>query len=78
MIEDMVKSKVREIAEANGVNSSYALQHALDCAPTVAARLWQDKVTRFSTDILSRLCAVFNCQVGDLLVYVPDKKGGKK
>jgi putative transcriptional regulator len=78
MIADMIKSKVREVAEANGVKSSYALQHTLGVAPTVATRLWQDKVTRFSTDVLSRLCAAFNCQVGDLLVYVPDKKGGRK
>jgi DNA-binding Xre family transcriptional regulator len=70
----MILSKVREVAEANGVTSSYQLQNALGVKPTVAVRLWRNQVTRFSTDILNRLCSTFHCQVADLLVYVPDTK----
>lgn len=78
MIESVIESKVREIAEARGVRSSYALQRALDVAPTVALRLWRGEVTRYSVETLNKLCSAFNCQPGDLLVYVPDKKGGRK
>jgi putative transcriptional regulator len=74
MMESVIQSRVKEVAEAQGVKSSYELQNALGVAPTVALRLWRGKVTRFSTDTLNKLCSAFNCQVGDLLVYVPDKK----
>ncbi len=69
-----IKSKIKEVAEKNGVTSSYVLQKRLDVAPTVAVRLWRDKVTRFSVEILEKLCEEFNCQVGDLLVYTPAEK----
>lgn len=78
MMEGMIQSRIREVAEAHGVTSSYGLQNALDVAPTVAARLWQGKVTRFSVETLNKLCVAFSCQVGDLLVYVAEKKGGKR
>jgi putative transcriptional regulator len=78
MMSGMIKSRVREVAEAHGIASSYALQHTLGVAPTVAARLWQDKVTRFSVETLNKLCEAFNCQPGDLLIHIPDKKKGRK
>jgi putative transcriptional regulator len=77
-MDDMIKSRVREVAEENGVKSSYELQHRIGLAPTVALRLWRDEVTRFSRETLEKLCREFDCQVGDLLVYVREKKGGKK
>ena len=70
----MIESRVRQIAEANGVNNSYELQKALGIAPTVAVRLWRDNVTRFSKEILEKLCTTFSCQVGDLLVFTSAKK----
>lgn len=78
MMQSMIQSRIREVAEAHGVTSSYVLQNTLGVAPTVAARLWQGKVTRFSVETLNKLCAAFSCQVGDLLVYVPDKKLSKR
>jgi len=34
-----------------------------------------DRTTRFDESVLVRLCAYFDCEVGDLLVYVPDAEG---
>ncbi len=78
MIQNMIHSKVREVAETNGVKSSYELQHKITVAPTVALRLWRGEVTRYSIETLNKLCLAFDCQPGDLLIYVPDKKSGKK
>jgi DNA-binding Xre family transcriptional regulator len=78
MLQNVIHSRVREVAESKGVRSSYALQHALDVAPTVALRLWRGQVTRYSLDTLNKLCTTFSCQPGDLLVFVPDKKAGRK
>jgi DNA-binding Xre family transcriptional regulator len=74
MNDSKIKSNVKAVAEKNGVKSSYGLQMVLGVAPTVAVRLWENKVTRFSVEILEKLCEKFACGVGDLLVYAP---GGK-
>jgi excisionase family DNA binding protein len=65
----MIESKIKEIAASKGIRSSYGLQKALDIAPSNALRLWEGKVTRFSVEILDKLCEKFGVGVGDLLVY---------
>jgi excisionase family DNA binding protein len=65
----MIESKIKEIAASRGIRSSYGLQKALDIAPSNALRLWEGKVTRFSVEILDKLCQSFGVSVGDLLVY---------
>jgi putative transcriptional regulator len=74
----MIDTRVRQTAEARGIKSAYELQKALDLSPTVALRLWRGEVTRYSVETLDKLCTALECQTGDLLVYVPEKKGGKK
>jgi DNA-binding Xre family transcriptional regulator len=65
----MIESRVKEIAASRGIRSSYGLQKALGIAPSNALRLWEGKVTRFSVEILDKLCESFGVSVGDLLVY---------
>lgn len=36
--------------------------------------LYNDKVTKVSYDILNKICTVLDCQVSDILQYVPDKE----
>lgn len=73
MNESKIKSKIKEVAERNDVKSAYQLQKVMGLlSPTVALRLWNNEVTRFSVEILENLCEKFNCEVGDLLVYESD------
>jgi excisionase family DNA binding protein len=65
----MIESRIKEIAASKGIRSSYGLQKALDIAPSNALRLWNGEVTRFSVEILDKLCETFSVGVGDLLVY---------
>jgi excisionase family DNA binding protein len=65
----MIESRIKEIAASRGIGSSYGLQKALGIAPSNALRLWEGKVTRFSVEILDKLCESFGVSVGDLLVY---------
>ncbi len=65
----MIESRIKEIAASKGIRSSYGLQKALGIAPSNALRLWDGKVTRFSVEILDKLCETFGVSVGDLLVY---------
>jgi excisionase family DNA binding protein len=75
--QSKIKSRVRELAEKEGIKSSYGLQKHLDVAPTVAVNLWNDDVTRFSVETLQLLCEKLMCEVGELLVYEPNAKRSK-
>ena len=39
---------------------------------TTMARLSKDE--NVSTEIVSKICSVLNCDVGDIMEFVPDKK----
>lgn len=54
--------KQREIAELTGISK------------TTINSLYNDKVTKVSYDILNKICAVLDCQVSDILIYVPDEE----
>jgi excisionase family DNA binding protein len=75
--QSKIKSRVRELAEKEGIKSSYGLQKHLDVAPTVAVNLWNDDVTRFSVETLQLLCEKLMCEVGELLVYESNAKRSK-
>jgi DNA-binding Xre family transcriptional regulator len=66
--------KIRQVAEANGINNAHQLQIALSVAPMVARRLWQGKLTKFDLGTMERLCERFNCQPNDLMEYEPEQK----
>lgn len=36
--------------------------------------LYHDKVTKVNYDILNKICEALDCQVSDILVYVPDEE----
>jgi DNA-binding Xre family transcriptional regulator len=73
----MIKAKIREMAEANGVPNAYQLGVIIGVTPNVSARLWKDDFTQIGKVTLNKLCAAFKCDVGDLLTYEPDKRRTK-
>ena len=42
---------------------------------TTMSRLSKDE--NVSTEILSKICTVLNCDIGDIIEYVPDKEEDK-
>lgn len=40
---------------------------------TTINSLYNDKVTKVSYDILNNICKALDCQVSDILTYVPDE-----
>jgi DNA-binding Xre family transcriptional regulator len=70
----MIKAKIREIAEAKGVPNAYQLGELIGVTPNVSARLWKDSFAQIGRVTLEKLCSALECQVGDLLVYEPEKK----
>ena len=51
------------------------LRAMIGVSTTTMARLSKDE--NVSTDIVSKICSVLNCDVGDIMEFVPDKKKGQ-
>jgi len=47
------------------------LRTALNLSPNTIAKM--GKGENISMSVLHRICEYFNCQPGDLVVYIPDK-----
>lgn len=60
---DNQRMKVPQLQEISGVNKN-----------TLYA-IYNNSASRVDLSVLARLCAALNCQPGDLLEYIPDKKG---
>lgn len=73
----MIKSRIKEVAEARGVPNAYPLGVIIGVTPNVSARLWKDNFTQIGKVTLDKLCTAFGCDVGDLLRYEPEKKKAK-
>jgi DNA-binding Xre family transcriptional regulator len=74
----MIRARIREIAETNGVSNAYQLGLRIGVAPNVSSRLWKDDFTQIGKVTLDKLCTAMNCQVGDLLVYEAGPKKGRR
>jgi putative transcriptional regulator len=60
------KLRVADVARLTGLNRS-----------TVTA-LYKETATRVDLPTIEALCKLFRCEVGDLLLIVPDKGGGTR
>ncbi len=45
---------------------------------SVMSKLRHNDMKALRLDVLDRICETLECEPGDILVRVPDKKGGKK
>jgi DNA-binding Xre family transcriptional regulator len=46
--------------------------------PGMASRLWKGKFEMIELKMLDHLCAILDCELGDLFVHVLDKKGSER
>lgn len=66
-----IRWKIQEVARARGILSAPSLAEHAEIAPGTATSLWYGRPSRIDFGTLSRLCRVFNCQIFDLVEYVP-------
>ncbi|MCI8404710.1 MAG: helix-turn-helix transcriptional regulator [Clostridia bacterium] len=52
----------KKLAEITGIST------------TTVCSLYNDKVTKVSYDVLNKICKTLDCQVSDILTYVPDEE----
>ncbi len=76
----MIQCRLRELMAVRGRESRRKIRYedvwqSTGLSRTTLVRLANDKAERVSLRTLEKLCWYFNCQPGDLLVYVPDSGG---
>ena len=75
----MIRSKLklliaeREVEHAERITYE-SLGLAVELSKNTLARLAENKTDRVDFTTIDKLCTYFNCTIGDLLEYVPEKK----
>lgn len=68
-----VRIRLEEIIKREGISKN-KLSHRAEMQRTQINNYCNNTITRLDLDVLSRLCTVLNCGIGDLLEFVPPKK----
>ena len=76
----MIQCKLRELMAAKGRRERRRITYddilrRAGVNKNSLSRLASDRSTRVALSIVDRLCAYFECQPGDLFMYVPDVEG---
>ena len=74
----MIQCRLRELMAAKTRESRRKITYTVikdetGLSKTTLVRLANDKAGLIGTSTMDRLCAFFDCQPGDLLVYVPSE-----
>lgn len=70
----MIKNRLAILMAENGIKTMQEISKKTKIDKNTISNWYNQKITRFSSETLNTLCKFFNCQVGDLLIYVPDDK----
>lgn len=65
-----IRIKLNELLEQSGMSKN-KLSHRAEMQRTQINNFCNNNITRLDTDVLARLCAALNCQISDLLEYIP-------
>lgn len=66
-----IKMQIAQKEEVEGRQISYdEISNKTGIAPSTISRWATNMATRYDADTLKSFCQFFNCQVGDLLVYL--------
>ena len=68
-----INIKLKELLEKKGLSKN-KLSHRAEMQRTQINNYCNNKITRLDTDVLSRLCTVLECELSDLLEFVPPSK----
>lgn len=69
----MIKFKVKVLLAINEMTQKELAEKTGIRPPTVSA-ICTGAVKHLPIEALNRICAVLNCQPGDLMEYIPDEK----
>ena len=65
-----IKIKLDELIKKEGISKN-KLSHKAEMQRSQINNYCNNNITRLDTDVLARICTVLNCNIGDLLEFVP-------
>ena len=65
-----IKIKLNELIQARGISKNKLSQRA-EMQRTQLNNYCGNRITRLDIDVLARLCTVLDCEIGELLEFVP-------
>ena len=68
-----IRIKLDEFLKTSGLSKNM-LSHRAQMQRTQINNDCKNQITRLDIDVLSRLCTVLDCEIGDLLEFIPPEK----
>ena len=69
----MIKIKLSDLLGKHKM-SQKALSNITHIRPATISKMYYEEVKRIDVKHLNNICKAFNCEISDLLEYIPDKK----
>ena len=69
----MIKINLAKLIEDRGISKNKLSQRA-EMQRTQLNHYCNNTITRLDIDVLARLCTVLECEIGDLLEFIPPEK----
>jgi len=73
----MIRIKLSELLGKHKMTQK-ALADLTNIRPATISKMYYEESKRIDVRHLNNLCKVFDCEISELLEYVPDKKSSKK
>lgn len=71
-----IRIKLDELLKESGLSKNM-LSHRTEMQRTQINNYCKNEIIRLDIDVLGRLCTVLNCEISDLLEFVPPEKTEK-
>ena len=68
-----IKIKLAELIEKKGISKN-KLSHKAEMERTQINNYCKNNITRLDTDVLARICTALECEISDLLEFVPNEE----
>ena len=65
-----IKIKLDELIKQSGMSKN-KLSHKAEMQRTQINNYCKNEVTRLDSEVLARICTVFNCKIEDVLEFIP-------
>lgn len=73
----MIRIKLSDLLGKHKMTQK-ALADLTNIRPATISKMYYEESKRIDVRQLNNICKVFNCEISELLEYVPDKKNTKK
>lgn len=67
----MIKIKLSDLLGKNKMTQK-ALSEATHIRPATISKMYYEEIKRIDISQLNNLCKAFNCEISELLEYIPD------